>query len=362
MRCIFRRLTAAGAGRRWTAPALQDPCVFIPCVSGAAVPHLYSTGAWYQMDLPGPSPRERGSQERTSILKSTGVPEVGRLSREGLTELLQRSLVYRAGPLVALNKPPGLPITGDELSLSTVLPDLQGALSLSGDLHVVKTAARDQSGLVLLSTCHHTTNHLEDNFRKARRQKTPTATYWAVTVGTPDPPEGEIDVPLKLQTIGALQLVVPELSPSRGSVTRREVKRTRTRYRVLDSGAGCSLLQLQPLSTFQSQLQVHLSVKLSPVLGDHVYSPRVGRVLGVPISLPVETALPRTQVLQEALLRRMRLTQQQMHRMPLHLHLLQLHLPALGKGRKETAVTAPPPEYFLRTLCLLGLTPPEGRG
>lgn len=187
--------------------------MFIPCVSGAAVPRLYSTGAWYQMDLPGPSPRERGSQERTSTLKSTGVPEVGRLSREGLTELLQRSLVYRAGPLVALNKPPGLPITGDELSLSTVLPDLQGALSLSGELHIVKTAARDQSGLVLLSTCHHTTNHLEDNFRKARRQKTPTATYWAVTVGTPDPPEGEIDVPLKLQTIGALQLVVPELSP-----------------------------------------------------------------------------------------------------------------------------------------------------
>lgn len=47
---------------------------------------------------------------------------------------------------------------------------------------------------------------------------------------------------------------------------------------------------------FPEQLQVHLTLLLCPALGDHKHSSRVGRVLGVPFCLPLETAPTRTQV------------------------------------------------------------------
>nr|XP_014353249.1 PREDICTED: RNA pseudouridylate synthase domain-containing protein 3 [Latimeria chalumnae] len=99
-----------------------------------------------------------------------------------------------------------------------------------------------------------------------------------------------------------------------------------------------------------------MNLKLCSILGDHVYSTRVGKVLGVPVPLPVDMALPQTQVLEEQILRRMRFTQQQMHRMPLHLHLHRLAIPAHGKESAETVITAPPPLFFIQTLKLLGLS------
>uniref|UniRef100_A0ACB8EGW0 Uncharacterized protein n=1 Tax=Sphaerodactylus townsendi TaxID=933632 RepID=A0ACB8EGW0_9SAUR len=43
--------------------------------------------------------------------------------------------------------------------------------------------------------------------------------------------------------------VVPVASPSRGTLWRKEVKNTRTRYRVLDSQDRCALVELQPLTS-----------------------------------------------------------------------------------------------------------------
>uniref|UniRef100_A0ACB8EGH8 Uncharacterized protein n=1 Tax=Sphaerodactylus townsendi TaxID=933632 RepID=A0ACB8EGH8_9SAUR len=109
------------------------------------------------------------------------------------------------------------------------------------------------------------------------------------------------------------------------------------------------------LAAFPCQLLVHLSLILSPVLGDHVYSSRVGTVLGEPFLLSSESALPRTQVLDEYLLCKLHLQQSQMHRLPLHLHLHQLLLPGAASSASSTVLMAPPPPFFLQTLNLLGL-------
>ncbi|CAM5153652.1 unnamed protein product, partial [Natator depressus] len=170
----------------------------------------------------------------------------------------------------------------------------------------------------------------------------------AVTAGVPAAVEGEIRTGLKLEQVGDLQLVVPVAAPSRRSVERKEVKQTLTHYRVLGVAPGCSLVQLQPMTAFPSQLLVHLTLLLCPALGDHVYSARVGTVLGEPFPLPAGSALPHTQVLGEQLLRRLRLTRELLHRLPLHLHLYQLLLPT-------ASLTVPPPPFFLQTLRLLGL-------
>ncbi|XP_069668211.1 mitochondrial mRNA pseudouridine synthase RPUSD3 isoform X2 [Haliaeetus albicilla] len=254
------------------------------------------------------------------------------------------------GALLALSKPPGLPVLGrpGELSLVLLLPALRRRLGLPAELHVVKAPARECSGLVLLSGCHHATERLQRFFADARRRAQYPATYHAVTVGVPAEAEGEIRAGLRWQQQGDTTVVVPVLAPGRCSLARKEVKSTLTHYRVLGAAGGCALLQLQPRTAFPEQLPVHLTLLLCPALGDHKHSSRVGRVLGVPFLLPPEAAPTRTQMLDEELLCRLGLSPQQLHRLPLHLHLQQLVLP-------EGPLCTPPPPPFLRTLRRLGL-------
>ncbi|NXI40381.1 RUSD3 synthase, partial [Galbula dea] len=233
------------------------------------------------------------------------------------------------GALLALSKPPGLPILGQsgELSLSVLLPSLRRSLGLPAELHVVKAPARECSGLVLLSSCHRATKQIQQFFTNARRKGQYPATYHAVTVGVPAETEGEIRTGLRWQQQGDTTMVVPVPVPGYRSLARKEVKSTLTRYRVLGAAGGCALLQLQPRTAFPEQLLVHLTLLLCPALGDHHHSSRVGRVLGVPFLLPPEAAPPRTQVLDEELVGRLGLSPQRLCHLPLHLHLQQLVLP-----------------------------------
>ncbi|KAM7095457.1 mitochondrial mRNA pseudouridine synthase RPUSD3 isoform 1-T1 [Ciconia maguari] len=272
------------------------------------------------------------------------------LGPEETLGLLEASVVHREGALLALSKPPGLPVLGHpgELSLAALLPALRRRLGLPAELHVVKAPARECSGLVLLSSCHRATDHLQRFFTDAHRRGQYPATYRAVTVGVPAEAEGEIRTGLRWQRQGDTATVVPVPAPGRRSLARKEVKSTLTRYRVLGAAGGCALLQLQPRTAFPEQLPVHLTLLLCPALGDHKHSSRVGRVLGVPFLLPPEAAPTRTQVLDRELLGRLGLSPQQLHRLPLHLHLQQLVLP-------RGPLCAPPPPPFLRTLRRLGL-------
>ncbi|NXS94980.1 RUSD3 synthase, partial [Jacana jacana] len=233
------------------------------------------------------------------------------------------------GALLALSKPPGLPVLGrpGELSLVSLLPALRRRLGLPAELHVVKAPARECSGIVLLSSSHQATEQIQHFFTNARRRGQYPVTYRAVTVGIPAEAEGEIRSGLCWQQQGDTTVVVPVLAPGRRSLARKEVKSTLTRYQVLGAAGGCALLQLQPRTAFPEQLQVHLMLLLCPALGDHQYSSRVGKVLGVPFLLPPEAALTRTQVLDEELLSRLGLSLQQLQHLPLHLHLQQLVLP-----------------------------------
>ncbi|XP_056380690.1 mitochondrial mRNA pseudouridine synthase RPUSD3 [Hyla sarda] len=316
---------------------------------------------WYQEHLEveekGYRSPSRIREERFSILKNPGVTTVEKLNKELLCDLLAQNVVYKEGPLVAINKPQGLPITGspEGLSLVSVLPELQQILQMKSELHVVKASPKESSGLVLLSTCHVTTKEFEDFYAKCRKLERPFATFCAITLGTPSPAKGEIKVALKIENIGGLELVVPVMHPSKGSLERREVKRTETWYKVLHSVEGCSLLQLQPMSVHRDQLSVHCTLKFCPILGDHTYSSRVSTILGENIYVPVDLAIPKTQRIDEKILRKMHITEPQMHRIPLHLHFQHLLMPDSLSRRYPTHLTAPPPPFFKRTMELLHL-------
>ncbi|XP_041047470.1 mitochondrial mRNA pseudouridine synthase RPUSD3-like isoform X3 [Carcharodon carcharias] len=357
MNQIWKQIWTGSVTR--TAVMHGHSCFFIRRLVTDSTSHLSSAVTWYDIQLKEQIQKHRQHLKKdnaVSILRNPGVLVLRKLTKDDLLELLASSVVYQENPLIAINKPSGLPITGKDLSLSSLLPELQQRLHLSKELHIVKASSRDYSGLVLLSTCHQTTKHIEDAFIRARRKKEAFTSYCAVTVGVPEPAEGEISVALKKQNIGEHELVVPVFHPTPGNFQRKEVKKAVTRYKVLDTTDGCALVQLQPLASFESLLQVHLTVKLCAVLGDHVHSARLGKVLGVPFCLPVESAIPRTQVLDKSLLRKLHFDQKQMWKMPLHLHLHKLLIPPFETKKSETVITGAPPAYFLRTLELLGLT------
>ncbi|XP_078207739.1 mitochondrial mRNA pseudouridine synthase RPUSD3 isoform X6 [Callithrix jacchus] len=241
----------------------------------------------------------RGSRQRSGPLGDQPFPGLlsKNLSREELVDALRTAVVDRKGPLVTLNKPQGLPVTGKpgELTLLSVLPELSQSLGLGDrELQVVRASGKETSGLVLLSSCPQMTSRLQKFFIHARRAQRPTATYCAVTNGIPATSEGKIQTALKLEHIDGVNLSVLVKAPSRKDILEG-VKKTLSHFRVLATGSGCALVQLQPLTVFSSQLQVHMVLQLCPVLGDHTYSARVGTVLGQRFLLPAESTKPQTQ-------------------------------------------------------------------
>ncbi|KAM4820848.1 mitochondrial mRNA pseudouridine synthase RPUSD3 [Thomomys bottae] len=287
--------------------------------------------------------------------EARGWPRPGGRTREELLDELRAALLRREGPLVTLNKPPGLPVSGKpgELTLQSVLPELSQALG-TGELQVVQAPGKESSGLVLLSSCPQTASHLQKYFICSKKAQRPTATYYAITDGIPTPPEGKICVSLTLTYTGDVSRVVPVKSPSRKNIVEG-VRRTLSLFRVVAAGSGCALVQLQPLTAFPSQLQVHMMLQLCPVLGDHTYASQVGTVLGQRFLLPAENATPRRQVLGEALLHLLRLTPSQAAQLPLHLHLHRLLLPGTSHRDAPLELLAPLPPYFSRTLQSLGI-------
>ncbi|XP_064448885.1 mitochondrial mRNA pseudouridine synthase RPUSD3 isoform X2 [Mirounga angustirostris] len=289
--------------------------------------------------------RRRGSRKRSGPLGDQPFPgllQLENLSREGLVDVLRAAVVDQKGK-------PG------ELTLFSVLPELSQSLGLRDrELQVVQASGKETSGLVLLSSCPQTASRLQKFFIHSRRAQRPTATYCAVTDGIPASSEGNIQVALKLEHIDGIDLVIPVKSPSRKDL-QEGVKRTLSHFHVVARGSGCALVQLQPLTVFPSQLQVHLVLQLCPVLGDHTYSARVGTVLGQRFLLPAESTKPQRQVLDEALLRHLHLTPAQAAQLPLHLHLHCLHLPGMRPREAPMKLLAPLPPYFSRTLQCLGL-------
>ncbi|XP_004702499.1 LOW QUALITY PROTEIN: mitochondrial mRNA pseudouridine synthase RPUSD3 [Echinops telfairi] len=305
-------------------------------------------------------PKPRHSDGRSGCPRDPPFP--GLLQLEGLSatelvDVLRAGVVDQKGPLVVVNKPPGLPVTGKPgvLTLLSVLPELSQALGLrEGALQVVRAPEKDCSGLVLLSSCPQTASNLHKFFARSRRVQRPTALYWAVTDGIPATSEGKIQAALRREHTDGVDLVIPVKTPSRKDILEG-VKRTVSHFRVVATGSGCALVQLQPLTVFPSQLQVHMTLQLCPVLGDHKYSARVSTVLGQRFLLPAESTKSPKQVLDEAFLRHLRLTPAQATQLPLHLHLHRLLLPGPRPQDAPTELLAPLPPYFSKTLHCLGL-------
>lgn len=271
-----------------------------------------------------------------------------------LAKHLHKGVLYQDKNVVVINKPYGLTVHDDSTnsSISSVLP----VLSKMMDGMKVKSESlllpclgleKEVTGALLLARSAEAAKYIANIYKHNQVQRK----YWAITVGVPVPSEGVIDIPLiEREVTGVQPHFKMSLSPifrmneSRDGLIKTRAHRQAlpavTKYKVLDSKSGCSLVELHPLTDVKHQLRVHMALALTcPILGDHKYS---------------HWSKLAPQKLPERVLKKLKLEQSKIRNLPLHLHARQLTVQQTSEA--EINLTCSLPKYFFQTLGLLRLT------
>ncbi|XP_071478426.1 mitochondrial mRNA pseudouridine synthase RPUSD3-like [Diadema antillarum] len=274
--------------------------------------------------------------------------------------------------IIALNKPPGLPVAGKKggeddpaqvPSISSLMPHIVDLLD-SPAAEIAVGVEKEMSGLVLLGEDRITAQEISAKFQEARRKRVFLRTYKSIVCGVPEPKEGVLKMYLGDDVIHGKRMTVVHHDPSQKKINQGLVWSAETNYKVVSENRelGCALLELQPLRVRRHQLQVQLAAKLCPVLGDHTYSHQVQTILGEPMLIdPRQIQAPSSgQVLPHPVKRALSLTHSQASCLPLFIHLHHALIPG-WRGQGDIAVVAPLPSHFSRALQELQLHNTEPR-
>ena len=189
-----------------------------------------------------------------------------------LPQWMPLTVIYQDSDIVVIDKPAGLsvhpgPGHPDQTLVNGLLarcPDIQG---VGGAIRpgIVHRLDKDTSGLMMVAKNHHSHQELSDQIKNRQVNKG----YLALATGTVTPDAGLIDQPIARDPRHRKRMaVVP------GG------RESRTRYKVLETPAGHSLLELILETGRTHQIRVHLAYLGHPLLGDGVYgrtSPRLDR-------------------------------------------------------------------------------------
>lgn len=169
-------------------------------------------------------------------------------------------IVYEDQDLLVLNKAPGVPCHPGPGHYSDTLGNFvvyyYKKTGVQADYHPVHRLDRGTSGLMVVAKHPHAQEVLKGQLHTPRFRRT----YLAVCDGTPDAPSGVVDAPI---------------GPVPGSLMARRVdpagQRARTRYRLLRTAGGRSLVELELDTGRTHQIRVHMASLGCPLTGDFLY-------------------------------------------------------------------------------------------
>ena len=197
-------------------------------------------------------------------------PQQRRIS-EADTKMIQSCVIYRDAHVLALNKPPGLPVQGGSKQTRHV-DGLAEALRFDAEdaPRLVHRLDKDTSGVLLMARSRASATELTAAFRHRNTRKI----YWALVAGVPTPYLGEIKTGLVKAAghgphgEGEKMIAV---HPSEMKNTP-DAKRALTHYATLYRVAGrASWVAMEPITGRTHQLRAHMAAIGHPIIGDGKY-------------------------------------------------------------------------------------------
>ncbi|CAF2080026.1 unnamed protein product [Rotaria magnacalcarata] len=205
------------------------------------------------------------------------VPKWWTMTKAEIVDILIKQICFIRHGILALDKPYGGP--GVQISIAHFIPQIIERLNNPEikQLHLLHRLDKQSTGLLLMAY----TPEAEQRLRQLMQERKVTKQYLTIVRGIPKPSEGEITIPIVERNIcGTYKMM---LSPDYNELTKLvmpKVKRNHidssaaiTKYRVIDSNYGASLVECQPVTGVKHQIRTHLAHALgTPILGDHKYS------------------------------------------------------------------------------------------
>ncbi|MDR3207279.1 MAG: RluA family pseudouridine synthase [Oscillospiraceae bacterium] len=189
-------------------------------------------------------------------------------------------VVYEDAHILALHKPPGLPVhPGDVYSDNTLIAQVQAYLYRAGQWNpeaentfapaLAHRIDRNTGGLVLAAKTAEALRVLNEKFRGREIEKY----YLCLVHGRPHPEAGTLKHFLT-RDLAACRVDAAR-HPSRGAKTAL------TAYRVLDTRGDLSLVECRPLTGRTHQIRAQWAAAGHPLLGDGKYADnRLDRTAG----------------------------------------------------------------------------------
>ena len=165
------------------------------------------------------------------------------------------SVLYEDADILALDKPPGIVVHPSYKNVSgTLLNTILWRVRDRADVRpgIVTRLDKDTSGLMLVSLTPGV---------HARLQRSPIRKeYLAIVAGVPRPPSGTIEASLGRDPNDRRRVVVV-----------RDGLPSATRYEVLSSENGVSLVRCELVTGRTHQIRVHMAERGWPLIGDAMY-------------------------------------------------------------------------------------------
>ncbi|CAF1045423.1 unnamed protein product [Rotaria sordida] len=205
------------------------------------------------------------------------IPKWWTMTKAEIVDVLIKQICFIQHGILALDKPYGGP--GVQISIAHFIPQIIERLNKPEirQLHLLHRLDKQSTGVLLMAY----TPEAEKRLRELMQERKIIKQYLTIVRGIPRPTEGEINIPIIERSVRGTYKMM--LSPDYNDLTKLvmpKVKRDRinssaakTKYRVIDSNYGVSLVECQPVTGVKHQIRTHLAHALgTPILGDHKYS------------------------------------------------------------------------------------------
>lgn len=179
-----------------------------------------------------------------------------------LVRQLRESVLYKDDEVLVINKPAGIAVQGGsgiDVHIDGALDELR--FDAKDRPRLVHRLDKDTAGVLVLGRTVKSAAELTKAFRLRETEKL----YWAVVIGRPTVPDGQIDAPVA--KAGS--------KSERMEIDAEDGKAAITDFKVIASALDkVSWLDLRPRTGRTHQLRVHCAAIETPILGDGKYGGR----------------------------------------------------------------------------------------